>query len=73
MTLTELFELWLERRSTKVGVATVGNMKTINSSNCKILQKLKYASIKVYQTQEIIGSCGYGYSTLHQSVLTAFG
>jgi len=63
MTLTELFELWLERKATKVGVATLGNMKTVYSSHCKAFQKFKYASIKAYQMQETIDNCGYGYST----------
>ena len=63
MTLTQLFELWLERKSTKVGAATLGNMKTVYSSHCKAFQKFKYADIKAYQMQETIDNCGRGYST----------
>ena len=63
MTLAELFELWLERKSSKVGAATLGNMKTIYSSHCKAFQKFKYTNIKAYQTQETIDNCGRGYST----------
>ena len=63
MTLTELFALWLERKSAKVGTATLGNMKTVYASHCKALQKFKYASIKAYQMQEAIDNCGHGYAT----------
>ena len=63
MTLTELFELWLERKSAKVGTATLSNMKTVYANHCKALHKFKYAGIKAYQMQETIDNCGYGYST----------
>jgi len=63
MTLTDLFELWLEHKSAKTGVATLGNMKTVYSKYCKAFHKFKYTNIKAYQMQETIDNCGRSYST----------
>jgi len=63
ITLAELFELWLERKSAKVGTVTLSNMKTAFNNHCIALQKCKYANIKAYQMQETIDNCGYGYAT----------
>jgi len=63
MTLTGLFELWLERKAAKTGEATLKNMKSVYANHCKAFHTFKYAGIKAYQMQETIDNCGYGYST----------
>ena len=70
MTLTDLFELWLEHKAAKTGAATLGNMKTVYANHCKAFHKFKYTSIKAYQMQETIDNCGHGYST--QNVIKVF-
>jgi len=51
MTLAKLFELWLERKATKVGAGTLSLMKS------------SYKHCKAYHMQETIDNCGHGYST----------
>jgi len=62
MTLEKLFELWLERKATKVGAGTLSLMKS-SYKHCKAYHKFKYTDIKAYHMQETIDNCGYGYST----------
>jgi len=62
MTLESLFELWLERKTVKVGYGTLSVMKS-SYKHCRTYHKFKYTDIKAYHMQETIDNCGYGYST----------
>jgi len=62
MTLEKLFELWLERKATKVGAGSLSLMKS-SYKHCKAYHKFKYTEIKAYHMQETIDNCGHGYST----------
>lgn len=62
ITLRELFELWKEKKSPKLGTS---NRSSLYSAfrHCSSLENLPYRQIKAYQMQETIDNCGKGYST----------
>ena len=62
ITLEELFQLWKEKRMPKLGESNAASLCSAYK-HCKGLEKLKYNSIKSYQMQDCIDSCGCGYST----------
>lgn len=62
ITLQQLFELWKEKKSDKLGQS---NRQSLYSAfnHCKPLYKKPYRQIRAYQMQETIDGCGKGYST----------
>ncbi|MCL2213038.1 MAG: tyrosine-type recombinase/integrase [Oscillospiraceae bacterium] len=62
MTLSALFELWLERKAVKFGRSNQSSMKSVYQ-HCKSLWSYKYTDIKAYHMQDTIDYCGCGYST----------
>ena len=61
-TLEELFELWIEKKATKLGKANRNSLKAAYR-HCSTLFKKRYKEIKSYHMQEVIDGCGRGYST----------
>lgn len=62
ITFKELYDLWVEKRSVKLGVSNRSSLKSAYK-HCSSLNKMKYKQIKSYQMQDCIDSCGCGYST----------
>lgn len=62
ITLDELFKLWEEKKSCKLGKANRTGLKSA-FKHCAKLYKTKYKDIRAYQMQETIDNCGCGYST----------
>ncbi len=62
ITLQELFDLWEEKRASKLGKSNRSSLKAAYR-HCKHLSSVKYNQIKPYQMQDCIDSCGCGYST----------
>lgn len=62
ITLQQLFELWQQKRGSKLGIH---NYKSLNAaySHCRTLADVPYQDIKAYDMQDCIDNCGYGYST----------
>lgn len=62
ITLQELYNLWLEKRAEKLGTANQASLKSAYK-HCEQLAENQYNSIKSYQMQDCIDSCGCGYAT----------
>ncbi len=62
ITLEELFTLWEEKKSSKLGVSNRQSLKSA-FKHCSKLFKVKYKEIRSYQMQDVIDNCGCGYST----------
>ena len=62
ITLQELFDLWIEKKSCKLGQSNLSSLKSAYKHTSK-LQSMKYKEIKSYHMQETIDFCGKGYST----------
>lgn len=62
ITLAELFNLWIEKRSDKLGKSNLRSLKSAYT-HCRELEKLRYNQIKSYQMQDTIDNCGCSYST----------
>lgn len=62
ITLKELFELWQDKRATRLGKATQASMR-MAFKHCAKLMQFPYRQIKAYQMQDTIDNCGHGYST----------
>lgn len=62
ITLQELFDLWLEKKSPKLGVSNRKSLKAAYK-HIKKLSDMKYREIKSYHMQDCIDNCGKGYST----------
>ena len=62
ITLQELFDLWQEKKAPKLGKSNQNSLKSA-FKYCTPLGGLPYRQIKAYQMQDIIDSCGKGYST----------
>lgn len=62
ITMKELFEKWSARDFQKMSKSAVTSHKSA-FKHCKWLYNLPYKDIKAYQMQEVIDSCGLGYST----------
>lgn len=62
ITFKELYDLWVEKRSVKLGDSNRSSLKSAYK-HCSSLNKMKYKQIKSYQMQDCIDSCGCGYST----------
>lgn len=62
ITLQELFDLWQEKKAPKLGKSNQNSLKSA-FKYCAPLGGLPYRQIKAYQMQDIIDSCGKGYST----------
>jgi len=62
ITLQQLYDLWLEKRITKLGIS---NQKVLKAAynHCKIFANMRYNTIKSYQMQDCIDSCGLSYAT----------
>ncbi len=62
ITLQQLYDLWLEKRITKLGTS---NQKVLKAAynHCKIFANMRYNTIKSYQMQDCIDSCGLSYAT----------
>ena len=61
-TLQELFDLWQEKKAPKLGKSNQSSLKAA-FKYCAPLGGLPYRQIKAYHMQDIIDSCGKGYST----------
>jgi integrase len=62
ITMRQLFYKWSSRDFSKISQASANSHKSA-LKHCSALLEMPYKSIKAYQMQEIIDSCGYGYST----------
>lgn len=62
ITFQELYELWLEKRSVKLGDSNKSSLRSAYK-HCMVLNKMKYKQIRSYQMQDCIDNCGKGYST----------
>jgi integrase len=62
MTFKNLYELWLNKKATKLGQANLKQLKCA-IKHCRILYTMKYREIKAYHMQGCIDNCGHGYST----------
>lgn len=62
MTLRELYVLWLEKRSCKLGASNARCLKTA-WNYCEHLGDRKYKEIRAVEMQDCIDSCRRGYST----------
>lgn len=62
ITLQELFNLWLEKKSQKLGNSNRNSLKSAYKHISK-LSGMKYREIKSYHMQDCIDNCGKGYST----------
>ncbi len=62
ITLQQLYDLWLEKRIMKLGIS---NQKVLKAAynHCKIFANMRYNTIKSYQMQDCIDSCGLSYAT----------
>lgn len=61
LTFEQLYQLWLDKRAPKLSAANQKALKSVYKY-CNSLAKLKYSSIKAYHMQDIVDSCGKGYS-----------
>ena len=62
ITLQELFDLWQEKKAPKLGKSNQSSLKSA-FKYCVPLGGMPYRQIKAYHMQDIIDSCGKGYST----------
>lgn len=62
ITFKELFDLWIQKRSGKMGRSNLSGLKTA-ANYCADLYNLPYREIRSYQMQDTIDNCGHGYST----------
>ena len=62
VTLTVLYQRWLKIKAPKLATSTQGSLKSA-FKHCSKYYGLKYRSLKAYQMQDCIDSCGKGYST----------
>ena len=58
----DLYELWLKKKSPKLGESNLRGLKTAYT-HCVHLQSKKYSDIKAAHMQDAIDNCGHGYST----------
>jgi len=62
LTMQELFDKWFARDSGKMSASSAsGHKAAVN--HCAPLLSMPYKAIKAFQMQEMIDSCGHGYST----------
>lgn len=62
ITLQELFDLWIEKKSAKLGKSNLSSLKSAYKHINK-LSGMKYKDIRSYHMQDCIDGCGCGYST----------
>lgn len=62
ITLQELFDLWIEKKSGKLGKSNLSSLKSAYKHINK-LSGMKYKDIRSYHMQDCIDGCGCGYST----------
>ncbi len=62
ITFRELFTLWVEKRADKLGKSN-RNCLCAAYKHCRKLDGLQYKTIKAYQMQDCIDTCGRSYST----------
>lgn len=62
MTFQELYDLFLEKRGTKLGESTLHSLKSVLRYCSHLLHK-SYKDIKAYHMQDCIDNCGHGYAT----------
>lgn len=62
VTLAILYQRWLKIKAPKLGTSTQSSLKSA-FKHCSKYYGLKYRSLKAYQMQDCIDSCGKGYST----------
>lgn len=70
-TLEEVFELFHDKKMTKMGKSAKNSLKTA-FKHCSKISQMKYKDIKSFHMQDIIDSCGRGYST-QGSIKNLFG
>ena len=62
ITLQQLFDLWKEKKAPKLGDSNRASMISAYKY-CKPLERKPYKTIKAFQMQETIDTCGKSYST----------
>lgn len=62
ITLSQLFQLWLEKKSDKLGKSSQNSLKSAYN-HCETLKQTPYADIKAYQMQACIDGCRKSYAT----------
>jgi len=62
VTLDAIFEQWSEKKLPKMGKSTQGSLKSA-FKHCTKIKNMKYKEIKSFHMQDVIDSCGCGYST----------
>lgn len=62
MTLGEVYILWLEKKSPRLGKSNLSSLK-MAYAHIRCLSGMKYRQIKAYHMQDTIDSCARGYST----------
>lgn len=62
ITLQQLFDLWKEKKGSKLGKANLTSLCAA-FKHCSTLTDRPYKQIKSFQMQDTIDSCGRGYST----------
>ncbi len=62
VTLVELYQQWEKIKLPKLGASSQSSLKSA-FKHCQKYYGIKYRSIKAYQMQDTIDSCGCGYST----------
>ncbi len=62
VTLADLYARWQEVKMPKLGASVQGNLRAAYK-HCSKYYGVKYRSIRAYQMQECIDSCGRSYST----------
>ncbi len=62
ITLQELFDLWLDKKASKLGKSNQSSLKSAYN-HIKKLSSMKYREIRSFHMQDCIDFCGKGYST----------
>ncbi len=62
ITLEKLFEQWCEKKLIKLGKSTQSSLKSAYG-HTRSIKDMKYKDIKSFHMQDIIDTCGCGYST----------
>lgn len=62
ITFEELFDLWVEKKLSKLSASNAASLKSAKN-HCYKLFNMKYKQVRSYHMQDIIDNCGLGYST----------
>ena len=62
ITFEEIYKKWLENRAGKLGDSNASSLKSA-FKHCANVYKMKYKDLRAFHMQDIIDTCGKGYST----------